>query len=98
MTDRPAYFVITRGELAREIPAIYWDELPKAPIRNLIYVVRLDTFPNGHKLLQASLAQLYATYVQLKERGKLPPRWEPPKPPPKTAPAAATGAPNAEQS
>jgi hypothetical protein len=88
VTDRAAFFVVTRW-LGREMPAIYWDELPRAPIHNLVYVVRLDTFPNGDKLVDAPLADLYAVYTMLKRKGKLPPRWEPPKPPPKQAEVAA---------
>lgn len=74
---RPAYFVVSR-ELGRETPIIYWDELPKAPIRNLVYVQRLDQFPNGADLVRAPLANLFAVYQLLKKRGKLPPQWQPP--------------------
>jgi hypothetical protein len=79
MTDRAAYFVVQRL-YGREVPAIYWDELPKAPLRALGYVVRLDTFPNGAQLVKASIADLFAVYQMLKLKGKLPPQWEPPKP------------------
>jgi hypothetical protein len=78
--DRPAYFIVQRINGGGEVPAIYWDELPRAPLRNLIYIQRLDLFPNGAALVRASLNDLYAVYRMLKARGKLPPRWEPPKP------------------
>ena len=88
MTARPAFFVVTR-QSGREVPAIYWDEVPKAPIRNLVYVQRLDLFPNAADLVRAPLSDLFAVYQHLQRRGKLPPRWEPPKPkkeaPPKEA-------------
>ena len=76
MTDRAAYFVVAR-RMGQPTPMIFWDELPKAPIRGLEYVVRLDELPNGGALVRASLAQLFAVYQLLKKRGKLPPRWEP---------------------
>ena len=79
MSERAAYFVVSRS-MGREVPAIFWDELPREPIRNLIYVVRLDQLPNAADLLRASLGQLFAVYQHLLKRGKLPPRWEPPKP------------------
>jgi len=91
MTDRAAFFVVALDLFGREVPAIYWDELPKAPIRRMTYVVRLDTFPNAEKLLAASLAQLFEVYQQLKRRGKLPPRWEPPKPKKEAAPEPESG-------
>jgi hypothetical protein len=77
MTDRAAYFVVATV-MGRSTPAIYWDELPRAPIPHLEYVTRLDALPNGKAMLAASLAQLFAVYRVLKKRGKLPPRWEPP--------------------
>jgi hypothetical protein len=73
----PAYFVVAKRH-GVECVAIYHQELPRAPIRNLVYVVRLDTLPNGHDLVRASTGQLYAVYCRLRDRGKLPPRWEPP--------------------
>jgi hypothetical protein len=90
MTDRAAYFVVQRL-YGREVPAIYWDELPKAPLRALVYIQRLDLFPNGAQLVKASLADLFAVYQMLKRKGKLPPRWEPPKPKQtNTAPSVGT--------
>lgn len=86
----PAYFVVTR-QLGRETPAIYWDELPRSPLRNLVYVQRLDLFPNAAELVASPLADLFAVYQHLKRRGKLPPRWEPPKPK-EESPAADPGA------
>jgi hypothetical protein len=77
---RPAYFIVTRNVLGAEVPAIYWEELPRQPIRHLVYIQRLDLFPNGEDLCRASLGQLFDVYQMLKRRGKLPPRWEPPKP------------------
>lgn len=75
---RPCYFVVTKG-IAGEVPSKYWDELPRAPIRNLVYVVRLDLLPNGEDMCRAPLVDLFAAvYRHLKKRGKLPPRWEPP--------------------
>jgi hypothetical protein len=85
---RPAYFVVQRINGGGEVPAIFWDELPGQPIRNLVYVQRLDLFPNGAALVNASLSQLFEVYKFLKARGKLPPRWQPP--PRKTAAGPAT--------
>ena len=76
---RPAYFVVQRL-YGREVPAVYWDELPREPLRGLVYVQRLDLFPNAERLCAASLDQLFAAFLHLRKRGKLPPRWEPPKP------------------
>lgn len=75
---RPAYFVVTR-QLGRETPAIYWDELPRSPLRNLVYVQRLDLFPNAAELVEAPLDRLFAVFLRLRRMGKLPPGWEPPK-------------------
>lgn len=79
MTDRPAYFVVARW-CGREVPAIYWDELPRQPIRGLEYVIRLDILPNAAAMMRAPVSDLLGVYRFLKKRGKLPPRWEPPKP------------------
>lgn len=76
---RAAYFTVSR-RLGREQPAIWWDELPRMPIRDLVYVIRLDQFPNADQLVTASLDQLYAVFCALRKKGKLPPRWEPPPP------------------
>jgi hypothetical protein len=84
--SRRAYFVVER-RMGREQPAIYWDELPHRPIRNLDYIVRLDLLPNAEALMHASLAELFRIYRALKQRGKLPPRWEPPSPRKKEAAA-----------
>jgi hypothetical protein len=85
VTDRALFFVVSRLH-GRPTPALYWDELPRAGVRNLDYIVRLDQLPNGPQLVAQSLAQLFAVYQHLKRRGKLPPRWEPP-PRPKARPA-----------
>jgi hypothetical protein len=69
---------------------LFWDELPRSPIRNLEYVLRLDVLPNATRLVNASLGELFATYQALKARGKLPPRWEPPKPKKPEVPMTAT--------
>lgn len=83
---RAAYFVVTLGSRNEDVPSIYWDELPpRNPIRRLVYVQRLDLFPNGEQLCNASLEQLLAAYQMLKKRGKLPPSWEPSKKETKTA-------------
>lgn len=72
MTNRPAYFVISRV-LGRLTPAIYWDELPRAPIRNLEYVTRLDLLPPEHLLrLEVPLARLSEIYAMLLAAGQLP--------------------------
>lgn len=76
--SRPAYFVVQR-RYGEEVPAIYWDELPRDPVRFLVYIVRLDQLPGGEALLRAPLDQLFRYYQILKAVGKLPPRWEPPK-------------------
>lgn len=92
ITERACFFVVAKV-MGKSAPMIFWDELPKAPIRNLEYVLRLDVLPTGVALVNASLKQLFATYLALKMRGELPPRWEPPKPkkPDATAPAVAEG-------
>lgn len=95
MTDRPAYFVVQRI-MGRETPLIFWDELPKAPIRNLVYIQRLDLFPNGADLVRAPLGNLFAVYQHLKARGKLPPRWEPPKPKKEAPPGSGASDPKME--
>jgi hypothetical protein len=95
MTARPAFFIVTR-QYGRETPAIFWDELPRAPIRNLVYVQRLDLFPNGADLVRAPLAQLFAVYQHLKAREKLPPRWEPPKPKKEAPPGSGASVPKME--
>lgn len=76
---RAAYFVVQRVNGGGEQPAIYWDALPAAPLRHLVYIVRLDEQPNGADLCAASLDQLFTVFKMLRARGKLPPRWEPPK-------------------
>ena len=86
MTDRPAYFVVRRHQ-GQEIPEIYWDELPRAEHRrlwDLVYILRLDEQPNAATLVNAPLEKLFATFKMMRMRGKLPPRWEPPKPKPTT--------------
>jgi hypothetical protein len=82
--SRPAYFVI-QHVMGRSEPAIYWDDLPRQPLRNLEYVVRLDTL--SPVLATMPLADLFAVYLRLKKQGKLPPRWDP-----KKKPAEATNA------
>ena len=82
---RRAYFTVALVN-GREVPALWWDELPRAPIRHLRYVVRLDQLPNAEALLRAPLGHLYEVFCVLRRRGKLPPRWEPP-PRPAAAPA-----------
>ena len=72
---RPAYFVVQRV-MGRETPAIYWDELPREPIRNLVYVTRLDVLPGAKSLSGEPLTWLYRLFCQLRRQGKLPPRWE----------------------
>lgn len=85
---RPCYFAVQRI-MGLEMPTLYWDEPPRSPIRNLVYIVRLDTLPNGHALVEAGLTKLFTVYQRLKASGKLPPRWEPPKP--QTAKRRAVG-------
>jgi hypothetical protein len=80
---RACFFVVALDFFGREQPAIYWEELPRQPIRRMVYVQRLDLFPNAADLVNAPLERLFAIYQRLKRAGKLPPRWEPPKPPPK---------------
>jgi hypothetical protein len=88
MTDRAAFFVVALDLAGRETPAIYWDELPRTPIRRMTYVVRLDQLPNAEALglCHANLWELFKVYRHMKARGKLPPRWEPPKPKKEAAP------------
>ena len=77
MSGRAAYFTVSRV-MGREVPAIFWDELPRTPIPNLVYVTRLDQLPNGSLLIHRPLKDLYSVYQHLQRRGKLPPRWQPP--------------------
>lgn len=86
---RACFFVVALDFFGREQPAIYWEELPRTPIRRLVYVQRLDLFPNAKELVNAPMERLFATYLRLKRMGKLPPRWEPPKPKKETAEVAA---------
>ena len=80
MAERACFFTVERIQ-GREVPHLYWDELPhRRPIRNLVYVVRLDQLPNGSLMIHRPLKDLYSVYQHLQRRGKLPPRWEPPKP------------------
>lgn len=76
---RPAYFVVRRTYHGREVPEIFWDELPRTPLRHLVYIVRLDQLPNAEVLVSSTLNQLFAHYQHLKASGKLPPRWVPKK-------------------
>jgi hypothetical protein len=73
---RPAYFVVQRF-FGHAHPVIYWDELPRQPLRHLEYIVRLDQFPNGELLVETTLDQLMRLYTFMKARGTLPPRWDP---------------------
>lgn len=82
---RPAYFVVRRHQ-GQEIPEIYWDELPRPEVRrlwDLVYILRLDEQPDAETVVNAPLGKLFATFQMLRRRGKLPPRWEPPKAKPK---------------
>jgi hypothetical protein len=90
MTTRPTYFVVAKV-MGKSYPCVYWDELPRAPIRNLEYVLRLDVLPNADRLVAASLKDLFAVYLVLKRRGKLPPRYEPPRKPPAEKPEILVG-------
>ena len=86
--SRPAYLVVSR-RLGRQHAAIYWDELPRAPVYELEYVTRLDTLPEDSLLrLEVPLARIMGIYATLKAAGTLPPRWEPP---PKAKPAPVEG-------
>lgn len=76
--SRPAYFVVQRL-YGREVPAIYWDQLPRSPLRSLVYIVRLDQLPGATSLTGQPTTWLYRLFCQLRRQGKLPPRWEPPK-------------------
>jgi hypothetical protein len=71
---RPAYFTVALDQTGREAPAIYWDELPRAGIRRLVYVVRLDLLPNPEAQTSAPISRLFEVYLRLKRIGKLPPR------------------------
>jgi hypothetical protein len=78
MTERTLFFVVSRLH-GRPIPALYWDELPRAGVRNLDYVVRLDQLPPDSLLrLDVPLARRLALYTVLHEAHRLPPRWKPP--------------------
>ena len=73
--SRPCYFTVERI-LGRQVPKLYWDDLPRTPIRGLEYVVRLDQLPNGSLWQHRPLKDLLAVYQHLKRLRKLPPRWE----------------------
>lgn len=90
MSERPAYFVVQKFA-GLERPAIYWDELPREPLRNLVYVVRLDQLPGATSLTGQPTTWLYRVFCHLRRKGMLPPRYEPP--PRKTAekPVAKAG-------
>jgi hypothetical protein len=85
MTNRPAYFVVAKRH-GVEYACIVWDELPRAPIPNLVYLARLDTMPNADALGKLSTDQLLTLYRRLRNRGNLPSCWEPP-PKPRAQPA-----------
>jgi hypothetical protein len=87
---RPAYFVVQKTDLGLR-PALYWDELPREPLRNLDYVVRLDQLPGGDVLVKQPLSQLFGVYLHMKRHGTLPPRWQPPKRPPAEPAKVRTG-------
>jgi hypothetical protein len=76
--SRPAFFVVAKRN-GEEHATLYWDELPRAAIRDLVYVVRLDTLATGDELVTLPLSRLYALYRRLAQNGKLPPSYEPPK-------------------
>lgn len=78
MSDRPAYFVVMRGERGTRT-AIFWDELPREGVRNLEYVLRLDEQPDAERLLATPVDLLHRLYLHRKANGTLPPRWESPK-------------------
>jgi hypothetical protein len=88
---RPTYFVVAKRH-GIEHAEVYFDELPRAPIRGLVYVVRLDQLPDAERWLRLPVRALYRTYHALAERGTLPPRYEPPS----RKPAGNTPAPIGE--
>jgi hypothetical protein len=90
LIGRAVYFTVVTYN-GREQAAKYWGELPRSPIRNLVYVLRLDQLPGGDKMALAPLDQLYRTFCAMRERGNLPPRWQPPPKPPAEKPTARMG-------
>jgi len=42
LSTRPCYFVVALDHTGREQPSLYWEELPRTPIRRMTYVLRLD--------------------------------------------------------
>lgn len=71
------YFAVERTPTG-ERPALYHDHLPRrlsattAQRDGLIYVVRMDTLPNGARWCAMSLADLYAAYLVARDGGRLP--------------------------
>jgi len=60
---RPTYFCCHKRH-AIEHAVVYFDELPRAPIRGLVYVVRLISYPT-RALVTAVGRTLYRTYRAL---------------------------------
>lgn len=90
MSERPAYFVVQKIA-GLERPAIYWDELPREPLRNLVYVVRLDQLPGAASLTGQPTTWLYRVFCHLRRQGTLPPRYEPPPRPKAEKPVPKPG-------
>ena len=74
--SRPAFFVVMRRN-GIEMPAIYWDELPRQYLHELVYVLRLDAQPNAEALTAMSVIKLFEMYQRLAKRGKLPAKYDP---------------------
>lgn len=70
--SEPVYFVVQRHN-GRPSPALVHD-IPPRDQKRLEYITRLDTLPGGKEMVHWPLAQLWRSYLVLKDRGKLPPR------------------------
>jgi hypothetical protein len=54
--------------------------LPNRYLFLWLAAIDAGTLPNGEQLVAAPLSDLFAVYCVLKRKGKLPPRYEPPRP------------------
>jgi hypothetical protein len=76
------YFAVVKW-LNRERPQRFHDLVPPGLTKRgspLVYCTRLDTLPDGDRLIQTPLWKLMVTYRAMKKAGKLPPENRGPKP------------------
>jgi hypothetical protein len=76
MTE-PVYFLVTRRH-GEEKFSLCYERIPtaysghRARDNGLVYVLRLDTLPEGERWMARPLSELAAQYAWLKVRGRLP--------------------------